>query len=50
MDKDNFIWGPSFGGGLNFDLGKSMNLSLDYAYRLTEIFDDNQWFTFKIRF
>ncbi|MCI0699427.1 PorV/PorQ family protein [candidate division KSB1 bacterium] len=50
MDKDNFIWGPSFGGGLNFDLGKSMNLSLDYAYRLTEIFEDNQWFTFKIRF
>jgi len=49
-DKDHFIWGPSFGGGLNFNLGESLNFNLDYAYRLTELFDNNQWFTFRVNF
>jgi hypothetical protein len=49
-DEDNFIWGPSFGGGVNFNVGQSFNLSLDYAYRVTKLFDDNQWFTFRVHF
>jgi hypothetical protein len=49
-DEDNFIWGPSFGGGLNFSVGQSLNLSFDYAYRMTKLFDDNQWFTFRAHF
>ena len=49
-DKDDFLWGPSFGAGLNLKLGPSMRLSLDYAYRVTEIFDDNQWFTLRFNF
>jgi hypothetical protein len=49
-DENNFLWGPSFGGGVNFNVGQSLNFSLDYAYRVAEIFDDNQWFTFRVRF
>jgi hypothetical protein len=49
-DEDNFIWGPSFGGGLNFNVGPSFNFNLDYAYRATKVFEDNQWFTFRVNF
>jgi hypothetical protein len=49
-NESNFIWGPAFGGGVNFNLGQSLNFNLDYAYRMTEIFDDNQWFTLRLRF
>lgn len=49
-DKDNFLFGPSLGGGLNFSLGGNVNFSLDYAYQMTEIFDDSQWFTLKVGF
>jgi len=49
-DPDNFLWGPSFGGGINLNLGPSMKLNLDYAYRLAEIFDDNQWFSLRLSF
>ncbi|MBD3289288.1 PorV/PorQ family protein [candidate division KSB1 bacterium] len=49
-DQDNFLWGPSFGAGLNLKLGSEMGLRLDYAYRVTEIFDDNQWFTLRFNF
>ncbi|MFQ5707038.1 MAG: PorV/PorQ family protein [bacterium] len=49
-DESNFIWGPSFGGGVNLNLGKSMKFSFDYAYRVTRLFDNNQWFTLGFRF
>ena len=49
-DADYFLWGPSFGAGLNLDLGPTFKLKLDYAYRITELFDDNQWFTLRIGF
>lgn len=44
-DSDNFIWGPALGAGVNFDIGKNLNFSFDYAYRVTKLFDNNQWFT-----
>lgn len=48
-DQD-FLFGPSFGGGLQFGLGSNINLQVDYAYRVTELFDDNQWFSVRIGF
>jgi hypothetical protein len=48
-DSNSYLWGPSFGGGFNLQLG-NMNLYLDYAYRLAELFDNNQWFSFRIAF
>lgn len=47
---DEYLFGPSFGGGLNFKVSEKMRLNLDYAYRVTELFDDNQWFTFTLTF
>jgi hypothetical protein len=49
-DKDSYIWGPSLGGGVNFNLGESLLLNLDYAYRFTELFSDNQWVTLSVSF
>jgi hypothetical protein len=49
-DPNYFLWGPSFGGGINLDLGPTFKLKLDYAYRMTELFNDNQWFTLRLGF
>lgn len=49
-NEDNFIWGPAFGGGVNFNVGESFNVSVDYAYRATKLFEDNQWFSFSLNF
>ena len=49
-DANHFLWGPSFGAGFNFDLGTKFQLKLDYAYRMTELFDANQWFTLSLGF
>ncbi len=40
VNKDDYIYGPSFGVGLHFFAGAEMNL--DYAYRWTRYFDANQ--------
>ncbi len=48
--NDSYLFGPSFGAGVQFKLGENMNLGLDYAYRTTELFDDNQWFTLTLSF
>jgi hypothetical protein len=48
--SEDFLFGPSFGAGFNFDLGPNLSLMLDYAYQTTEFFDDNQWFSFTIGF
>jgi hypothetical protein len=48
--NDSYLSGPSFGAGVQFKLGENMNLGLDYAYRTTELFDDNQWFTLTLGF
>jgi hypothetical protein len=48
--EDEYLFGPSFGGGVNLKVSESMRLNFDYAYRMTELFDDNQWFTLGISF
>ncbi len=48
--SDEYLFGPSFGAGVNMKVGEGMNLSLDYAYRTTDVFDDNQWFSVTLGF
>jgi hypothetical protein len=45
---EDYLFGPAFGLGLKF--GKSIPLMLDYAYQLTEFFDDTQWFCLSVGF
>jgi hypothetical protein len=47
---DEYIFGPSFGGGVNLKVSETMRLNFDYAYRVTDLFDDNQWFTLGLTF
>ena len=47
-NKDENIFGPTFGLGFNIQGG--VNMHFDYAYRLTEYFDDSQIFALKILF
>jgi opacity protein-like surface antigen len=47
---DEYLFGPSFGGGVNFKVSQNMRMNFDYAYRVTELFDNNQWFTFTLNF
>ncbi len=46
---EDFIFGPSLGAGVNFNLGE-FDLNVDYAYQTTKFFDDNQWFTLTLNF
>ncbi len=45
---DENIFGPTFGLGLKIQ--GELNIEFDFAYRLTEYFDDNQIFALKILF
>lgn len=47
-NEDN-IFGPTFGAGVKFDLSGTA-LAFDYAYRVTDFFSANQWFTLKVGF
>jgi hypothetical protein len=49
-DADQFLFGPAIGGGINYDLTSTLNISVDYAYRPTELFEDNQWFSLTLGF
>lgn len=49
MSDDN-IYGPSFGGGLFFQIAPQLSLKIDYAYRMTERLADNQWFSLSLGF
>jgi hypothetical protein len=46
----SYLFGPAFGAGLNLGLGENFSLSVDYAYRATELFSDNQWFSIRMGF
>ena len=47
---DEFIWGPSFGFGINTKSFTNTNLMIDYAYRYAEIFSGVQWITVSMGF
>lgn len=48
-DQDQWLYGASLGGGVNLNLGGT-NLSFEYSWTETDVFDDNQFFTGKIAF
>jgi hypothetical protein len=50
QQNEEFIWGPSFGFGLDLSRFTGIGLSVDYAYRATDIFDGVSWLTFKVTF
>lgn len=49
-EQDNWVYGFSFGGGVKFDIGEASQLTLEYAWTETDVFDNNQFFTAKMNF
>lgn len=47
-NEDEFLFGPSFGAGININGG--VNITLDYAYRTARYFDANHMVTLKLGF
>lgn len=50
VSSQDYLFGPSFGGGLKLNMGTNMKLMLDYAYRTAEFFSDNQWLSLTLGF
>ncbi len=48
-DRSQYIYGASFGAGVKIPVG-DMDLSLEYTWTQTDVFDNNQYFTFKANF
>jgi hypothetical protein len=48
-DRRTFLFGPSFGAGIHSLLG-GLDVTVDYAYRTTELFDGNHVFSVKLGF
>lgn len=46
---DQYIYGASLGGGLTRSLG-NLNVTIEYTWWQTDVFDDNQFFTMKVAF
>ncbi len=50
-DNDNRIFtGPTFGAGFKYNASSSLNVGFDYAYRVADKFDANQYFTISLGF
>lgn len=50
FSNEDYMWGPGIGGGVKIALGGSAHLMIDYAYRTTAYFDNNQWFSIRFGF
>jgi len=48
-DQDGYIYGTTLGAGLNYNLGETQ-LSFEYSWTETDVFEDNQYFTVKVSF
>lgn len=48
-EQEDYIYGVSLGAGLTYPLGDS-KITFDYSWTDTEVFDANQYFTFKVTF
>lgn len=46
--NEDFLFGPAFGAGVKLNIG--VPISIDYAYQLTEFFNDNQWVSLTVGF
>lgn len=50
-DNDNRIFtGPTFGAGFKYNASSTLNVGFDYAYRVADKFDANQYFTISMGF
>lgn len=47
---DKTFTGATFGAGLRYNAGTNFNIGFDYAYRVANRFDDNQFFTINLGF
>lgn len=50
VNDDRIFTGPSFGAGFNYNASSSFNVAFDYAYRVTDKMDANQYFTISLGF
>ncbi len=48
-NTDNNIYGPTVGAGVRLPV-EGASISFDYAYRVADFFDANQWFTLTVGF
>jgi hypothetical protein len=48
--SDEFIWGPTFGFGLDLEKLTGLGVSIDYAYRTAKYFDGVSWLTLTVAF
>jgi hypothetical protein len=48
-NTDNNIYGPTVGAGVRLPV-EGATIGFDYAYRVTDFFDANQWFTLTVGF
>ncbi len=46
---EDYLYGPGFGAGLNYNMAGT-SISLDYAMRVTHLFENNQWLSVKVGF
>ena len=49
-NSDEFIWGPTFGFGLDLEKLTGLGVSIDYAYRTAKFFDGVSWLTLTVAF
>ncbi len=50
LGESDYIFGPTFGAGFKYKVTGNTNIVLDYAYRSTAFFNDNNIFTLKLQF
>jgi len=50
FNNEDYMWGPGIGGGFKIPVGGNASLMIDYAYRVTAYFDNNQWFSIRFGF
>jgi len=47
---EEFIWGPTYGFGVNLEKVTALNLTFDYAYRPAKFFEPSDWITLRLSF
>ncbi|MDA0335669.1 MAG: hypothetical protein O2782_10925, partial [bacterium] len=47
---DDYLYGTSFGFGINRDIGTLKDVRMDYAYTSVDLFDALNTFTFQVGF
>jgi hypothetical protein len=48
QNQSEYIFGPTFGVGVNISVGEKSFIAVDYSYRKTDFFSGNQWLDVKL--